>query len=124
MMQQTEFFKNVRESVVAAQARATEKIGSIEGEARRVIDGLVERGRESLPQAKAKVEGLQKRALGFVDTASREQAVVVADGLRKWAERLEKMAVKDSPAATEEAPAEEAAAETTEEAVDNGEAQA
>lgn len=98
MMQQTEFFKNVRDSVVAVQSRATEKFGAIEGEARKVIDGLVERGRESLPQAKAKVEGLQKRAIGFVDTASREQVVVVADGLRKWADRLEKIVVKDDSA--------------------------
>lgn len=114
MMQQPEFFKNVRESVVAAQSRATEKFGSIEGEARKVIDGLVERGRESLPQAKAKVEGLQKRALGFVDTASREQAVVVADGLRKWATRLEKMAIKGEVEANDAASANEAPSDSGE----------
>lgn len=119
MMQQPEFFKNVRESVVAVQSRATEKFGAvqnranekfgaIEGEARKVIDGLVERGRESLPQAKAKVEGFQKRALGFVDTTSREQAVVMADGLRKWAERLEKIAVKGEVETTEGAESGEA----------------
>lgn len=102
MMQQTEFFKTVRDSVVAAQSRATEKFGAIEGEARKVIDGLVERGRESLPQAKAKVEGFQKRAFDFVDTTSREQVVVVAGGLRKWADRLERIVVKAAAAAEEQ----------------------
>lgn len=95
MLQQSEFVKNVRASVQSAQARATEKLGALEGEARKVIDGLVERGRGSLPQAKARVDELQKRALIFVDSTSREQASVVAGGLRKWAERLEKVAVRD-----------------------------
>lgn len=101
MMQQPEFFKNVRESVVAAQSLASEKFGALEGEARKVIDGLVERGRESLPQAKAKVEDLQKRAIDFVDTTSREQVVVVAGGLRKWADKLERIVVKATEAQTD-----------------------
>lgn len=95
MLQQSEFIKNVRATVQSAQARATEKLGAIEGEARKVIDGLVERGKESLPQARAQLDELQKRAVVFVDTTSREQAGVVAGGLRKWAERLEKVAVRE-----------------------------
>lgn len=96
MLQQSEFVKNVRAGVQSAQARATEKLGAIEGEARKVLDGLVVRGRETLPQARARVDELQKRALVFVDNASREPTKVVAGGLRRFADRLEKVAGRDA----------------------------
>lgn len=47
MLAQSEFIKNVREGVVSVQEKATARLESLNGDARRRLEGLVERGRES-----------------------------------------------------------------------------
>jgi hypothetical protein len=127
MAEQTEFFKTVREGITSAQAKATQRFEALEGDARKALDGLVEKGKASqkdiverlgkLAQAeviqqkvkpaaeeafkkvasaeyKQTLDELAKKARTFVDTTSREQAGVIAGELRKFADRLEKLAQK------------------------------
>lgn len=121
MNQQTEFFRTVRETVTAAQAKATARIDAIEGDARKALTGLVEKGKESqkdltalldkkMPEYRARVEEIgkrvkdaQTRAVGFVDETSRGQAAAIAGELRRIADRLDAASKKDAntPASTE-----------------------
>lgn len=47
MAEQTEFFKTVREGLTSAQAKATQRFEALEGDARKALTGLVEKGKVS-----------------------------------------------------------------------------
>lgn len=114
MTDQAEFLRTVKESLSSAQAKASARFETISGDARRLFDDLVERGRVSQKdlserfqkltdsEARGRVEELSKRvrelqtkAMEFVDAASREQAAALAAELRKLVDRLETLAKKD-----------------------------
>src|SRR4051812_27424400 len=58
MTQQTEFLKNVRETFTKAQTNAAQRLGALEGDARKVIGGLVEKGRASQKDLSEKLSKL------------------------------------------------------------------
>jgi len=107
MTEQVDFVKTVRNRFAGVQAR----LGTLNDDARKVFDGLVEKGRESqkdlsvrlqkvaVPEYKArleeitrKVKAAQGRAATYVDSTSRDRAAAVAENLRKVASRLDELA--------------------------------
>jgi hypothetical protein len=117
MSEQTDFLKTVREGLSAVQTVATRRFEALEGDARKVLGDFVEKGRDSqkelierlsrLTANGSSLEGVVQslkdaggKAVAFVDTAGREQAVTLAGELRRIAELLEKVAVKKDEAAT------------------------
>lgn len=107
MAEQVEFLKTVRERFSGVQAR----LGTLNDDARKVFEGLVEKGRESqkdlserlqkvaVPAYKTrigaisrKVKAAQGRAVTYVDSTSRDRAAAVAENLRKVASRLDQLA--------------------------------
>lgn len=117
MSEQTDFLKTVREGLSAVQTVATRRLEALEGDARKVLGDFVEKGRDSqkelierlsrLTANGSSLEGVVQslkdaggKAVAFVDTAGREQAVTLAGELRRIAELLEKVAVKKDEAAT------------------------
>lgn len=110
MPEQTEFLKNVRERFTGVQSKATERWGALNQDARKVFDGLVEKGRVSqrdlserlqkagyvgkVEELTRRVKEAQGRAASFVDTTSRDSAAAVAENLRKVASRLDQLAQK------------------------------
>ncbi len=145
MAEQVEFFKSVREGFSAVQAKATHRFEALEGDARKALNELVEKGRVSqkdlrdrlgrlakspvvqekvMPAAEEalrkvthaeyrqtidelakKVRETREKARTFVDSTSREQAIALAGELRKFADRLEKLATRVEaavPAQTEQ----------------------
>lgn len=112
-MQQAEFIKNVKDSFSSAQQKATARFEELSGDARKLFDDLVERGRTSqkdlterlqkltgaeyasrVEEISKRVRELQTKAVEFVDSASREQAATLAAELRRLADRLESLAKK------------------------------
>ncbi len=117
MTEQAEFLKSVKDSFSSAQAKASARIETLSGDARKLFDDLVERGRVSqkdiserfqhltgaetggrIEELSKRVRELQTKAVEFVDSASRDQAGVLAAELRKLADRLETLAKKDETA--------------------------
>lgn len=113
-MQQAEFLKSFKDSFSSAQQKATARFETLSGDARKLFDDLVERGRTSqkdlterlqkltgaeyasrLEELSRRVKELQTKAVEFVDAASREQASTLATELRRLADRLEALAKKD-----------------------------
>jgi DNA-binding Lrp family transcriptional regulator len=122
MSEQTDFLKTVREGLTSVQTVAARRLEALEGDARKALGELVEKGRDSqkelaerlgrLTASGSALEGVVQslrgaggRAVAFVDATGREQAVSLAGELRRIADLLEKVAVKkaDAPAATPEA---------------------
>jgi polyhydroxyalkanoate synthesis regulator phasin len=118
MTEQAEFLKSVKDSFSSAQAKATARIETLSGDARKLFDDLVERGRVSqkdlsekfqkltgaetrgrIEELSRRVRELQTKAVEFVDSASRDQAGALAAELRKLADRLETLARKDDSVA-------------------------
>ncbi len=146
MVEQSEFFKTVREGFSSVQAKASQRFEALEGDARKALNDLVEKGklsqkdlfdrlgrltkspvvqervkpaeealrkvfhseyRQTLEDLTLKVRETRHKARNFVGATSRDQALALAGELRKFADRLEKLAKK-----AEAAPAESPAPET------------
>lgn len=145
MSEQVEFFKSVREGFSAVQAKATQRIEALEGDAKKALNELVEKGRlsqkdlierlgriakvqdkvkpaaeeawrkvssaeykQTLEELTRKVKETREKARTFVDSTSREQAAALAGELRRFAERLDKLAKKaeSEPSEAEPVPTE------------------
>jgi TRAP-type C4-dicarboxylate transport system substrate-binding protein len=110
MAEQVEFLKNVREQFTGVQTRASARLETLNDDARKVFDGLVEKGRESqrdlaerlenaaidgykarVAELTRKVRAAQGRAATYVDVTSRDRAAAVAQNLRKVASRLDQL---------------------------------
>lgn len=115
MSEQVEFLKNVRERFVVVQNKATERIGTLNQDAKKALEGLVEKGRTTqhnitdliqkadykakVGELTKKVKDAQGRAVTFVDNTSRERVAAVAENLRKAAARLEQLSHREASAA-------------------------
>ena len=105
MSEQVEFLKNVRERFVVVQNKATERLGTLNQDAKKALEGLVEKGRTiqktdykaKVGEITKKVKDAQGRAVTFVDTTSRERVAAVAENLRKAAARLEQLSHRPAP---------------------------
>jgi len=100
---QTEFAKSVRERLNTAQHRASERLEGANADARKHIDKLVEKGRESQRDLSGKlrkgaddwtrrVKQARGKAATYVDSTSRDSAAAVAENLRRVASRLDRIA--------------------------------
>ncbi|MFM2152203.1 MAG: hypothetical protein RL199_638 [Pseudomonadota bacterium] len=118
MADQTDFLKTVREGLNTVQTVAVRRLEALEGDARKALGDLVEKGRDSqkellerlgkltangspLEGVVQSLRGAGGKAVAFVDSTGREQAVSLAGELRRIADLLEKVAVKkaETPAA-------------------------
>jgi uncharacterized membrane protein YheB (UPF0754 family) len=112
MSVQAEFLKNVRDNISTVQAKASARIESLNGSARKIISEVVEKGKTSqkdiserlskiaspeviqqkvkpvAEEAIKRVTEASTKAKTYVDTTSREQAAAFAGGLHKMADRI------------------------------------
>lgn len=127
---QKELFKNVRAGLEAAQQKATARLETLNGDARRALEGLITRGRESQRELSEKLQQVARpeqieeklrpvadrvtaartRVIDLASTKARGQAAVLASELRRWATRLDGL-TQPAPATVE---AEQQATETDE----------
>jgi hypothetical protein len=121
MSEQADFLKNVRSRLNEVQSRASARIDTLNEDARKAFEDLVEKGRESqkdiserfqkvdyrtrVEKLTRKVKEAQGRAVSYVDATSREQAAAVAENLRRFASRLDQIARKQAAATPTGSPA-------------------
>jgi hypothetical protein len=111
MSDQTDFLKTVRVGLSTVQTVATRRLEALDGNARKALGDLVEKGRDSQKELLERLgrltangstlegvvhtlKGAGGKAVAFVDATGREQAVTLAGELRRIADLLEKVAVK------------------------------
>ena len=85
MFNQQQFLKTVLNGLDAAQSQVSSRMGTLEGDARRLFGELVEKGRASQKDVESRLHRVREDRL-------QQPAVAMAGGLRRVADRLEKFA--------------------------------